>query len=115
MQYPLPIDAAGRTALVTLCLAFLRSEGAFWLRGLLGWRIPHSLWLEHFARFGLRRVATQCSLALVRAAGHLALVITIVLWSAYALARLADDLAAEPALAVLGGTAGILICRAASH
>ena len=115
MQYPLPIDAAGRTSLVLLGLAYLRCEGSFWLRGLLGWKVSRSLWLEDCARYGLRRLATRWSLALVRAAGRLTLSITIVLWSAYALDRLADDLAAAPALAVLGGSLGIVTCRVVCH
>jgi|SRR5262249_4339695 hypothetical protein len=115
MQYPLPFDAAGRTLLVFLGLAFLRTEGAYWLRGLVGWRVPRSLWLEVFARFGLHRVATRCSLALVRGAGRLALLIVMVLWSAYALARLIDDLSEAPALTVLGGSLGIMTCRRVCH
>jgi hypothetical protein len=115
MHYPLPFDAAGRTVLVLLCLAFLRSEGEYWLRGLVGWRIPRSLWLEDCARFGLHRVATRCSLALARGVGRLALLIAMVLWSAYALARLTDDLAEAPALAVLGGLLGIVTYRMVCH
>ena len=101
--------------LVLLGLAFLRSEGVFWFRGLVSWRIPHSLWLEDCARFGLFRVATRCSLDLVRGAGRLALLIVMVLWSAYALARLIDDLSEAPALTVLGGSLGIMTCRRVCH
>src|SRR5262245_54550697 len=115
MQYPLPFDAAGRTVLVLLGLAFLRTEGAYWLRGLVGWRLPRSLWLEDCARFGLHRVAMRCSLALVRGAGRLALLIVMLLWSAYALARLIDDLTEAPALTVLGGSLGIVTCRMGYH
>jgi hypothetical protein len=115
MQHPLPFDAAGRTVLVLLGLAFLRSERAFWLRGLVGWRIPRALWLEDFATCGLHRVATPCSLALVRGAGRLALLIAMVLWSAYALCRLSHDLAEAPVLTVLGGSLGIVTCRMVCH
>src|SRR5262245_55230168 len=115
MQYPLPFESAGRTMLVLLGLAFLRSEGAFWLHSLVGWRIPRSLWLEDCAKFGLHRVAMRCSLALLRGAGRLALLIAMVLWSAYAFARLVDDLKESPALAVLGGSLGIVTCRLVCH
>lgn len=115
MTYPVPIDAAGRTALVFLCLALVRSEGASWIRSVLVRTIPRSLWLDDLARFGPARVAAHCSLALLRAAGRLLLSTMMVLWSAYAVTRLAYDLAEAPALAVLGGLLGIATCRVVCH
>jgi hypothetical protein len=47
----------------------------------------------------------------LRAACGLSLLALIVLWSAFALVRLAEELAAAPAQAVPGGVLGILACR----
>jgi hypothetical protein len=111
MDYPLPIDAAGRTVLVILCLGFLRLEGPIWVRRLLGSCIHPLAWLERCASIHPLGLATRCSLALLRAAGGVSLLILIALWSAYALVRLAEELEAAPALAILGGVLGILACR----
>jgi hypothetical protein len=111
MDYPLPIDAAGRTVLVILGLGLLRLEGAAWLRGLLhGGRIRPS-WLEGCARDTPLWLAELCSLAVLRAVGGLSLLVLIFLWSTYALVRLAEELAAAPVAAILCAALGIVTCR----
>jgi hypothetical protein len=112
MDYPLPIDAAGRSVLVILGLGFLRLEGAAWLRGLLpGGRIRPS-WLDECARITPLQLAERCSVGVLRAVGGLSLLVLILLWSSYALVRLAEDVAAAPAAAILGAALGIVACRA---
>lgn len=111
MDYPLPIDAAGRTVLVILGLGFLRLEGAAWLRGMRPGRRVRPSWLEECARAAPLRLAEWCSLAVLRAVGGLSLLVLILLWSAYALFRLAGELAASPAPAILGAALGIVACR----
>jgi hypothetical protein len=111
MDYPLPIDAAGRAVLVILGLRFVRIEGAAWLRGLLPGGRRRPSWLEDCARFTPLQLAERCSLAVLRAAGGLSLLVLILLWSAYALVRLAEEVAAAPAAAILGAALGIVACR----
>ena len=107
MDYPLPIDAAGRTILVILCLDFLRLEGVIWVHVLLGSCMHLFARLESCARFDPLRLAARRSLAILRAVGGLSLLVLIFLWSTYALIRLAEELAMAPALAIFGGSVGI--------
>jgi hypothetical protein len=111
MDYPMPIDAAGRTILVILCVGFLRLEGPIWVRGLFGSCIRPSAWIESCTRIDPVRVETRCFLAILRAVGGVSLLALIALWSTYALLRLAEELAAAPALAILGSSLGIVACR----
>jgi hypothetical protein len=113
MEYPVPIDAAGRTVLVILCLALLRFEAGSWLAGLPRLRIRPSAWLEHCARFGFCRTARRLGFALVRGLGVLALAIVCSLWAVYALARLADDFAASPTPSAVGSALAAILCRVA--
>jgi hypothetical protein len=115
MDYPLPIDAAGRTVLVILCLSFLRHEGVFWLISLLTLRIQPFAWLDECARFGPLRLAEHCAIVIVRAGVGLFLLTLILLWTLYALIRLGDDLATAPALAILGSSMAIASCWAMCH
>jgi|SRR5262245_45135589 hypothetical protein len=113
MHYPLPIDAAGRTVLVILGLAFLRCEGAFLVGGLLGLRVRPCAWLDDCARFGPGRAAGRLSIAVARGVGGISLAIVFVLWVLYALARLADDFAVSPTLTAVGSSLGVILCRVA--
>jgi hypothetical protein len=114
MDYPLPIDAASRTVLVILGLGFVRLEGAAWLRVLLPCGRIGGSWLEECARITPLQLAERCSLGVLRAVGGFSLLVLILLWSAYALVRLAEDLAAAPAAAILGAALGIVACRVVS-
>lgn len=113
MDYPLPIDAAGRTVLVVLCLACLRCGGSSWLGGSLRRRARPSAWLDEYARFGAGRASRRLALALARAIGGLGLAAVLALWVLYALARLADDFAASPARSAVGSALGAFLCRLA--
>ena len=114
MDYPLPIDAAGRAVLVILGLGFVRLEGAGCLRGLPPGGRRRPSWLADSARFTPLQLAERCSLAVRRAVGGLSLLVLILLWWAYALAHLAEEVAAAPAPAILGAALGIFACRVVS-
>lgn len=113
VDYPLPIDAAGRTALILLTLGLFRVHGAALLSRAGASRPRRAGWLDTVARLGLRRSVRRWTVRAAPPCFSLLVIAAASAWSAYAALALAGDFADGPFEAALGcSLAGLAAWRA---
>jgi hypothetical protein len=102
MEYPIPIDAAGRTALIILALAYMRVEGAHRLRRLRACHPGPWGWLDAIGQLGVRRALRRWTLQATPWCVVAVVLVVALVWSAYDAWRLWGDFARDPFRTFLG-------------